>query len=52
MVFYTLWIHMRNLISFNQNVGRVQMDRTLSCFDIDFVMLIFMMCCEHLILLI
>jgi hypothetical protein len=51
-VFYTLCIHMRNLFGFNQNVGRVQMDRTLSGFDNDFVMPIFMMCCEHLILLI
>jgi hypothetical protein len=50
MVFYTLWIHLRNLFGFNQNVGRVLLDRTLSCFAIDFVMLISLMYCERLIL--
>ncbi len=35
-----LWIHMRKLFSFNQNVGRVLLERTNSCFNINFVMLI------------
>ena len=49
MVFYTQWIHSHNQSGFNQNVGVVLQDRTPSCFVIDFVMLIFMMCWFNLV---
>jgi hypothetical protein len=50
MVIYTQWIHSHNQFGFIQKFGEVLQDRTLSCFVIDFVMLISLMYCERLIL--
>ena len=49
-MFCTQWIHSLNRFSFNQNVGRELLGRTLSCFVIDFVMLISTMFCVRFIL--
>jgi hypothetical protein len=43
-------VHSHNQFGFIQNFGKELQDRTLSCFVIDFVMLISLMYCERLIL--